>query len=196
MLLICSVVQTTSTENPYSIGSPQWLWALNDLKKAEANRTAAPWVVVVAHRPFYSSSFDEESQHTPGSPLLTAFEGIFSAFHVDVVINGHIHMYERTHPVHKGEVAEYPTKGPDGIATYLKPSAPLYVMVGSGGGAPEVDEWIEPQPKWSAYRVELALESYGYGRLQVRNSTHLDFHFASVNSTKTLDAFRIIKPSQ
>lgn len=40
-----------STEQPYTPGSPQWLWAQQDLRKAVANRANVPWIVVTGHRP-------------------------------------------------------------------------------------------------------------------------------------------------
>jgi hypothetical protein len=78
---------------------------------------------------------------------------------VDVVLSGHIHSYERTHPTYNGSVAGVPV-GP-GNDTYVNPPAPLYVVQGTSGALPE-NVFFDPPPAWSAARV---LGSFGYGVL-------------------------------
>lgn len=65
-----------------------------DLKKADANRDAVPWIVVFTHHPFYCS--DTLTAKTRcGSEMdhyLAQFEDMFKDMGVDVFIGGHNHM--------------------------------------------------------------------------------------------------------
>ena len=47
-----------STEDDYSVGSPQWAWVNATL--AAVNRSATPWLVLVLHRPIICSDTSEE----------------------------------------------------------------------------------------------------------------------------------------
>ena len=58
------------------------------------------WLIVAFHEPYYT---------TQSSPALAAYfqnhlEALFYASAVDVVVNGHIHAYERSYPVYKNAV--------------------------------------------------------------------------------------------
>jgi len=47
----------TETEvNDYKVGTPQYLWLKKELENID--RTETPWVVVMGHRPMYSSDAD------------------------------------------------------------------------------------------------------------------------------------------
>jgi len=71
---------------------------------------------------------------------------------VDIVFNGHVHAYERSHPVYHDEL----TPASEGGITYI--------TIGDGGNREEFAiPWADPQPDWSAIR-EFA---YGFGELQV-----------------------------
>jgi hypothetical protein len=49
---------------------------------------------------------------------------------VDLTITGHMHVYERVHPVNNGTVVQLPTGTPN---VYTAPKAPLHVVVGTAG---------------------------------------------------------------
>jgi len=75
---------------------------------------------------------------------------------VDVVFNGHVHAYERTHPVYHDKNTDE-TEG--GIT---------YITIGDGGNREAFAvPWIDPQPEWSAIR-EFA---YGFGTFEIHNAT-------------------------
>ena len=74
---------------------------------------------------------------------------------VDVVINGHVHAYERTVGVRAGV--------PDQCG-------PTHLVVGDGGNyeGPYGGGWRAPQPDWSAFREG----SFGAGRLEILDEKH------------------------
>lgn len=72
--------------------------------------------------------------------------------------------------------------------TYVNPTAPVYVVQGTSGAFVSGD-WIDPQPKWSAFRDGT---SYGYGKMRVTGAQSLDYSYISIEG-KVLDHFTIIR---
>ena len=66
--------------------------------KANASNPSTKWLILLCHRPLYSSDVSEESTHVPGSPFLRSLEPLMQKFRVDLVLTGHMHMsaYERS----------------------------------------------------------------------------------------------------
>lgn len=65
------------------------------------------WIVVGFHHCAFCSS----SRHGSDAGVRDRWTPIFDRHRVDVVINGHNHMYERTHPVRGGQVGAFAPKG-------------------------------------------------------------------------------------
>jgi hypothetical protein len=74
---------------------------------AAATAAGAPWKLVMHHRPPFSSA----ANHGSDSLLQSTWSPIYDTHHVDVVLNGHEHNYERTHPLEGGEVKATPAEG-------------------------------------------------------------------------------------
>ena len=69
----------------------------DDLTKAEANRANVPFLVAVHHRSeFGSGAHSKDSDVVQARTILSP---IWDKHHVDLVINGHEHNYERTQPM-------------------------------------------------------------------------------------------------
>lgn len=58
---------------------------------AAVNRTLTPWVVVGAHRPWYTAPQASPDQQA-------AFESLLYEGGADLVMGGHDHFYARNHP--------------------------------------------------------------------------------------------------
>lgn len=131
-------------------GSPQYAWLRADLSAVDRLRT--PWVVVVLHQPFVNSN-SRHSIATEGVQVQAAIEDVLNEHHVDLMVAGHVHAYERS-------CALYQYK--------CNASGPVYVTIGNGGV--DLDEkWVEPQPSWSLFRLAV----YGHGNITAYNATHL-----------------------
>ena len=98
----------------------QYNWLLRDLKAANANRAAQPWIVVVGHRPMYCSNNDGSSIHhcknvnniirtgipiPESSTFMFGLEKLFYDQGVDVIFAAHEHSYERMWPVYNRKVS-------------------------------------------------------------------------------------------
>ena len=74
----------------------QAAWLEQDL--ATSNKT---WKIVLMHRPPYNNTRAESHPK-----LRTAFVALFAKYHVDMVFNGHDHVYARTFPLLDGKTTD------------------------------------------------------------------------------------------
>jgi hypothetical protein len=98
----------------------QYDFAVADLRAV--NRTKTPWLVVSIHAPVYTSS-TQNYKHS--ECFRVVYEDLFYGAGVDIVLSGHIHTYERTHPMYRWR---------------RDPCGPVWILVGNGGtveGIPE-----------------------------------------------------------
>jgi hypothetical protein len=146
-----------NTEFNYSEGSAQWLWIEGAL--AAVDRSVSPWLFLSLHRPVYSVDNDETPSHMPGGPLSAALEPLLRKYAVDVVWQGHEHVYERTAAVFNGSVQGLP----DAAGTYHSPPAPIYIVQGTSGADLDFDHWVSPMPAWNLVHDTY----YGFGRMQL-----------------------------
>lgn len=158
----------------YSPSSPQMQWLQKDL--AAVDRRVTPWIFAVLHAPWYNSN--EAHQHE-GWPMRAAMEDALYRAGVSAVFAGHVHAYERVHPVYKGA---------------LDPRGPAYINVGDGGNREGLaTSYVTPQPKWSAFRAA----EYGHGMLSVLNSTHAlwSWHRDDKNEHTMSDEYWFLNPN-
>ena len=98
----------------------QYKWLDKALAASDAR-----WKVCYHHHPAYSSDDDDfgnawKGPTTAGDVRVRNLVGLYEKHKVDVVFNGHVHVYERTWPVRGGKVDEK-----NGVT---------YVTSGGGGG--------------------------------------------------------------
>lgn len=138
---------------PYEPDTPQYRWMVADLQKVD--RTLTPWVIAVMHSPWYNSN---KAHHNEGEEvrMRASMERVFYESKVDLVLAGHVHAYERSHPVFEGHVTQ---------------GAPVYITIGDGGNREGLAVNFEAVPVWSAYR----LAAFGHGLIDIKNATHLQW---------------------
>lgn len=88
------------------LGGLQETW-LDETLAAYRATAGVDWIVVGFHHCAYCSS----SRHGSDAGVRDRWSPIFDRHRVDVVINGHNHMYERTHPVRAGRVTALAPRG-------------------------------------------------------------------------------------
>lgn len=136
-----------------SAGSAQYGWVVSDL--STVNRVKTPWVFVLFHCPWYNSDNDHQDEFQAVS-MQAALEPVFLNYRVNAVFTGHVHAYERTHPLVL-----------DGVVDVSR--GIVYVVVGDGGNREgHADDYNTPPPDWSAYRNGSA---FGHGRLTLYNAS-------------------------
>ncbi|CAF1431275.1 unnamed protein product [Adineta ricciae] len=170
-----------SSQHDYSKDSVQYAWLVNDLIKATQNRAQQPFIIVVTHRPLLCSDESELEQHLPNSTLFKTVYSLFVKYQVQLIITGHMHVYERIFYDNTTIITNN---------TYTNVRSPVIVVQGTGG-ALDNDKWIQPQPWWSKSRMI----AYGYGRVTVSvNETQRRLHYECLleHDRSVFDQFSIV----
>lgn len=154
-----------------SPGSAQYTWLKGELQALRERRAATPWVIVMMHCPWYTSNADHHGERQ--AVMMRddhGFEELFQEHNVSIVISGHVHAYERSHPVYRN------SSGP-GVR------GPTYIVVGDGGNREGHASRYIPgvPPTWSAFRNGTA---FGHGRLTLVNETHMLWEWMKNDATR------------
>jgi acid phosphatase type 7 len=211
-------IVSVSTEHCFDAGCDQMVWVESDLKAAAANRNSVPWIVLSMHRPMYCS----EDGSSIDNQFRVAMEPLMLQYDVDLVVQGHMHAYERIHPVDNGKVTVHPTHREAGEVDvyHAEGHGPVYVVQGNTG-AMQFERWQHPKPQWSAIRFAngfippfdirsehganslegLILDSnytdtFGLGVADFVNSTHLHYTNIPVSGSIGTDEFWVVKRSR
>ena len=135
-------------------GAPslQYQWLVAYLAKIDRNRT--PWIMVQFHVPMYCTS---TVYWMEGEIFRRQYEPLLYQYGVDVVMNGHVHAYERSHPVFNN------TANPCGIT---------HLVLGDGGNYENAFvPWITPKAPWSAFREA----SFGVASLNIISASQANY---------------------
>lgn len=170
-------------------GSPQYNFLFADLQAV--NRTATPWIIAQWHAPWYSS-YTVHYKET--ECMRESMETMMYDNGVDIVLNGHLHEYERTKSVYNYTVDPcgivHITMGDGGnieglYTTFIDqppipssncPTPNTLPSYQPGGYCPSFTYDVNnvykgycplTQPDWSAYRQP----AFGHGTLTFYNST-------------------------
>ncbi|CAK7566016.1 MAG: hypothetical protein SEPTF4163_003947 [Sporothrix epigloea] len=163
-------------QSPYFAGpfgsyaNEQVDWLEADL--ASVDRCRTPWVIALGHRPWFTSG-----DSCPNCSV--AFSQMFENHGVDLVLQGHFHVYERNVPVF--------TNGIIDPAGYENPSAPWYLINGIAGHWGGMDSFAQPVSNFQAYGLDDSNAVYGWSRLHFYNATHLQHEFVASNNNSVLD---------
>lgn len=123
----------------YDSTGTQATWLKKDLA---ANKL--PWVVVYWHKPSYSKGSHDSDTELFMYKIREGINPIIEKYNVDLVIAGHSHVYERTHPLrnHFGKddtfsAGAHVFANSNSTADYIvkqgKPQGVIYIVNGSGG---------------------------------------------------------------
>ncbi|CAM9192450.1 unnamed protein product [Choristocarpus tenellus] len=137
--------------NPYTASgkdSTQYNWLVKDLESAD--RSVTPWVVVVMHCPWYNTNLAHQLERQAGAAM-RSMEPLLFLHKAALVVAGHVHAYERTHPV---------------VGYNHQEGGPVHVTVGGTGNREGHADQFYSAPAWSAYREGTM---FGVGRLSVRD---------------------------
>lgn len=159
-------------------------WLEEDLRGADGNRDEVPFVLVVHHRGLYTTS-----RHADDSDVLDlrkTLAPMYDAHHVDLVVNGHDHAFERTKPLHAGV-------DPRAAPTLSTPGTVYVVNAGAGADAYEVGAaaFIEKSAKFGGGTSFDGL--YGVLTLEGRKLTFASYGLTAAGNDPVIDSFDLVK---
>jgi hypothetical protein len=117
-----------STETDYEQDSEQYEFAIRDLEKYSKD-PFIDWVIVLYHRNIYGSgSFEEETD------FRETYHPLFDKYKVDLALQGHLHVYERTYPItFNSDDDNEPIVQDNNPTIYKNPKGTIFVTIGTGG---------------------------------------------------------------
>ena len=115
---------------PYDSQSVPWI---ESMLKFANNQSTALWKFAFFHQPPFVSS-----SHMPRTDIRESWSPIFDNNGVDIVFNGHCHLYERSFPVSSN--GSLPT---DELYDYQNPINPIYIVTGAAGKGGPIDRLPE-----------------------------------------------------
>ena len=183
-------VLVMATDSSYSSGSSQYNFVKNDLKVASQDRNIN-WIIVMIHKPLYSSPNTCISSSCKGSTsLVNTYHPLFDKYKVDLVLEGHVHNYQRTYPIkYNPNSALSPIKTSRNAFDYNDPEGEIFVIVGTGGinfhGLSGQSSFVKYQQAIRFGQLEIAI---------LNNENKLSAKFFSNDGT-VLDHFSIKKGS-
>ena len=182
-------VLTMATEEEYKPNSDQYYYVEDDLRKA-ANNPDIKWIVVTMHNPFFSSPSECNASNCEGDEdYRESFQPLFDKFGVDLVLQGHVHNYQRSLPLIFNQAdSSKPSTTSISKTDYKNPNGVIYAVVGTGGV--NLHGLSEKAP-YMAYQQD---SKFGILHLQFSESK-LDAKFVSNDGT-TLDHFSIAKTAK
>ena len=113
------------------LDTEQYKFAVNDLEKTSTN-SSIDWIIVMFHKPFYSSL----TSHIQEYIMREKYQPVFDKYGVDIVLQGHNHIYDRTLPLQFNPHNISKPIVDESINTtekFFNPEGSIFSVVGLGG---------------------------------------------------------------
>ena len=113
------------------LDTKQYKFVVNDLEKAN-NSSSIDWIIVMFHKPFYSSL----TSHIQEYIMREKYQPVFDKYGVDIVLQGHNHLYDRTLPLQFNPHNISKPIVDESINTtdkFFNPEGSIFSVVGLGG---------------------------------------------------------------
>jgi calcineurin-like phosphoesterase family protein len=118
-----------STETSYDEDSEQYAFAKQDLEKYSKD-PFIDWIIVFYHRYIYGSGSGLEEE----KDFRETYHPLFDKYKVDLALQGHLHVYERTYPItFNNDDGDEPIVQDNNPNLYKNPKGTIFLTVGTGG---------------------------------------------------------------
>jgi 3',5'-cyclic AMP phosphodiesterase CpdA len=111
--------------NGYTEGK-QTKWLTEQLKAFRSPGSGIDFIIVG----FHNCVFCSNTTHGSDGGIRLAWEPLFDQYHVDLVVSGHVHAYERSYPLRGAEVTKVV---PSGGTVHPEAEGTTYICAGGGG---------------------------------------------------------------
>jgi predicted phosphodiesterase len=125
-----------STEVDYNAGSAQHSFVESELEDAAAD-PSIDWIIVAVHKQAYASP--SSGTHTYAT-LTNVYHPMFDEHGVDLVLQAHAHLFERSYPIkYNPDSPRNPIRTDAAREFYSDPEGVIYATVGTAGASPKPD---------------------------------------------------------
>ena len=151
-------VLVMSQEVPDEEGSAQFDFVERSLSDASSDPDV-DWIIVMYHSLMYTSP----SSSAPSSGLAETYHEMFEENDVDLVLQAHIHNYERSVPiVFNDDDSDSPIPTSTNNETYVDPEGQIFATVGTGGKSIMNFDGKNPY-------IVTQYEGYGFLDIEIKN---------------------------
>jgi Calcineurin-like phosphoesterase len=179
---------TMASESKFDVGSAQYKFVNEDLKKASENKEI-DWIVVTTYGPFYTSP----STHKAEKALRDIYHPLFEKYNVDLVLQAHNHNYQRTYPISFNSAGD--SSNPivtNQLTTGYNnhTGGTVFALIGTGG------ESFYPLASQAPYVASQFGGKFGFLNIDISNGnphTTLTGTFYDYKGNEVLDQFTIEK---
>jgi len=172
-------------------------WLRKDLEYANSTRDVRPWIVAMTHRAIYCSENSPDDKPWKRCYNFynnySDFEELWDSFKVDLVLQAHMHFWERMGPVSKNNSAPYYSPSEDtGKHSIINPQAPVYTLDGSAGNNYFMVKNMSPLANYSInHDTDIA-----FSTLSLVNDSCLLYEHIRSSDGAVIDYFYLMKGSQ
>ncbi|HEU4482650.1 MAG TPA: metallophosphoesterase [Nitrososphaeraceae archaeon] len=112
------------------LNTKQYEFVVNDLEKTN-NNSSIDWIIVMFHKPFYSSL----SSHIQEYIMREKYQPVFDKYGVDMVLQGHNHIYDRTLPIkfNPNNISQPLVDESNNTNKFFNPEGSIFSVIGLGG---------------------------------------------------------------
>ena len=181
-------VLTMATEEKFDTNSEQYNFVVNDLRNA-ANNPDIKWIIVTMHSPFYSSPNTFKEFDCGRDEACQLYHPLFDKYGVDLVLQGHVHNYERSFPLKFNQATpSNPIVTSTTKTDYENPDGEIFAIVGTGGvnlhGLSDSAPFIASQQDSNFGILDIHLSDNKLDAKFVTNDGVIDDHFSISKTAK------------
>src|SRR6476619_3417194 len=181
-------VLTMATEEKFDTNSEQYNFVVNDLRNA-ANNPDIKWIIVTMHSPFYSSPNTFKEFDCGRDEACQIYHPLFDKYGVDLVLQGHVHNYERSFPLKFNQATpSNPIVTSTTKTDYENPDGEIFAIVGTGGvnlhGLSDSAPFIASQQDSNFGILDIHLSDNKLDAKFVTNDGVIDDHFSISKTAK------------
>ena len=174
-----------STQSDFDDDSEQYEFAIRDLEKYSKDQFI-DWIVVFYHHFIYGSGsgLPEEDD------FREIYHPLFDKYKVDLALQGHLHVYERTYPItFNNEDEDEPIVQDYNPNIYENPKGTVFVTVGTGGAS---DMILSSSKDFSAEGID---GTFGILDIALENDrrTLTGTFIENGKKKEVMDEFKIVK---
>ncbi len=128
------LVESNASVPALDTDDEQYQFVLNDLERTSQNKNIE-WIFVMFHKTMYSSLSKQLEEYI----IRDKYHEIFDKYNVDLVIQGHNHIYSRTLPLTFNEqqisdpIIDQKNDNSNNNTIFTNPKGTIFLVVGTGG---------------------------------------------------------------